>query len=243
MSFRASVLSLYPEMFPGHLGHSLAGDALRKGLWSLEARNIRDHGIGKHRAVDDTPFGGGPGMVLRPDVLSAALQGAAPTGDLRPKLVMTPRGRPISQALVRRWAAGPGLVILCGRFEGIDERAVEAHALEEVSVGDVVLAGGEAAALLLLDAVVRLLPGVMGTEASGEDESFESGLLEHPQYTRPADWEGISVPAVLTSGDHKAIFRWRQLMARAATRIRRPDLWAKYVAEAMGAIDKGDKIT
>ncbi len=239
MSFRATVLTLYPEMFPGPLGLSLAGEGLAKGLWSLETRHIREHGIGRHRAVDDTPFGGGPGMVLKPDVLAAAM----PEDDGRPRLVMTPRGRPIAQKRVRELAAGPGAVILCGRFEGIDERAIEALGLEETSVGDVVLSGGETAALLVLDAVVRLLPGVMGTEASGEDESFEGGLLEHPQYTRPAEWQGKAVPEVLTSGDHKAIACWRKLMAMNATRARRPDLWAKYVAEATRTIDKAGKIT
>lgn len=243
MSFHASVLTLYPDMFPGSLGHSLAGEALKAGRWSLEARNIRDHGIGRHRAVDDTPFGGGPGMVLRPDVLAAAMADAMPAGDARPRLVMTPRGRPITQARVREIAAGPGVVILCGRFEGMDERAIENCGLEEVSVGDVVLSGGETAALLVLDAIVRLLPGVMGAQNSGDEESFEAGLLEHPQYTRPADWEGQGVPAVLTSGDHKAIARWRRLMGMAATRLRRPDLWAKYVADASRGIDKGGRIT
>jgi tRNA (guanine37-N1)-methyltransferase len=240
VSFRASILTLYPDMFPGPLGQSLAGDALQQGLWSLDARNIREHGLGRHRAVDDTPFGGGPGMVLRPDVLSDAVASACPDGDTRPRLVMTPRGRPITQSRVRDLATGPGVVILCGRFEGIDERAIEACGLEEVSVGDVILSGGEVAALLVLDAVVRLLPGVMGAQASGEDESFEGGLLEHPQYTRPAEWEGRAVPPVLTSGDHKAISRWRQFMARTATRARRPDLWAKYIADASRGIDKAD---
>jgi tRNA (guanine37-N1)-methyltransferase len=243
VSFHATVLTLYPEMFPGPLGLSLAGDGLARGVWSLDTLNIREHGIGRHRAVDDTPFGGGPGMVLKPDVLAAALEAAAPQGDIRPKLVMTPRGAPLRQARVRELAEGPGAVVLCGRFEGIDERVIEAFGLEEISVGDAILSGGEPAALLVLDAVVRLLPGIMGAQASGEDESFEAGLLEHPHYTRPALWQGRDVPEVLMSGDHKAIARWRKLKALEATRRRRPDLWAKYVAGSSRAIDKADKIT
>lgn len=234
MTFAATVLTLYPEMFPGTLQYSLAGEALRSGLWSLEARNIREFGIGRHRAVDDTPAGGGAGMVLRADVLAASLRAAAPENDPRPRLVMTPRGTPLTQARVRELAAGPGAVILCGRFEGMDQRAIEALDLEEIAVGDVVLSGGEPAALLLLDACVRLLPGVMGAEASGDIESFEDGLLEYPHYTRPADWEGRPIPPVLTSGDHKAVARWRTLMAMRITRTRRPDLWAKFVARLRG---------
>ncbi len=238
MTFRATVLTLFPGMFPGPLGQSLAGDALARGDWSLEAHDIRAHGIGRHRAVDDAPFGGGPGMVLRADVLAAALDAAAPAGDPRPRLLMTPRGTPLSQRRVHALAAGPGVVVLCGRFEGVDERLVAARGLEEVSVGDAVLSGGEPAALLVLDACIRLLPGVMGGDRSGDEESFEAGLLEYPHYTRPAVWEGASVPDVLTSGDHKTISRWRRMQAMATTRARRPDLWAKFVASVSRGIDK-----
>ncbi|MFG1361478.1 tRNA (guanosine(37)-N1)-methyltransferase TrmD [Xanthobacter pseudotagetidis] len=222
--FRASVLTLYPEMFPGPLGHALAGRALGAGLWALEAAQIRDFARDRHRSVDDTPAGGGPGMVMRADVLARAIDAVSPAGDPRPRLLMTPRGRPLTQARVRDLAAGPGAVIVCGRFEGVDERIVAARGLEEVCVGDVVLSGGEAAALLLLDACVRLIPGVMGKAESGEDESFSAGLLEYPQYTRPQDFEGLTIPQVLTSGDHARIARWRRAEAEAATRARRPDL-------------------
>ena len=221
--WRATVLTLYPEMFPGPLGASLSGDALTRGVWSLEARNIRDHGIGRHRAVDDTPAGGGPGMILRCDVLAAALDAAAPA-DARPRLLMSPRGKPLSQARVRELSSGPGAVIVCGRFEGVDERLIEARNLEEVSIGDYVLSGGEIAATVLLDACVRLLPGVMGKDASGAEESFEGGLLEYPHYTRPREWEGRAIPDVLVSGDHAAVARWRRAMAERLTRERRPDL-------------------
>jgi tRNA (guanine37-N1)-methyltransferase len=222
--WRATVLTLYPEMFPGPLGMSLAGDALARGLWSLETKNIRDHGIGRHRAVDDTPAGGGPGMVLRCDVVAAALDAAAPAGDARPKLLMSPRGQPLTQARVRELAAGPGAVIVCGRFEGVDERVIAGRRLEEVSIGDYVLSGGEVAAMVLLDACARLLPGVMGKDASGAEESFEAGLLEYPHYTRPREWEGRAIPEVLQSGDHAAIARWRREQAERLTRERRPDL-------------------
>ncbi len=224
MTFRASVLTLYPEMFPGPLGHALAGRALASGLWGLEAVQIRDHALDRHRSVDDTPAGGGPGMVMRADVLARAIDAVSPPDDPRPRLLMTPRGRPLSQARVRELAAGPGAVILCGRFEGVDERIVAARSLEEICVGDVVLSGGEAAALLLLDACVRLIPGVMGKTESGTDESFSHGLLEYPQYTRPQLFEGQGIPEVLTSGDHARIARWRQAEAEAVTRKRRPDL-------------------
>lgn len=224
MTFRASVLTLYPEMFPGPLGHALAGRALANGLWGLEAVQIRDHALDRHRSVDDTPAGGGPGMVMRADVLARAIDAVSPADDPRPRLLMTPRGRPLTQARVRELAAGPGAVILCGRFEGVDERIVAARGLEEVCVGDVVLSGGEAAALLLLDACVRLIPGVMGKAESGTDESFSHGLLEYPQYTRPQLFEGRGIPEVLTSGDHARIARWRQAEAEAVTRARRPDL-------------------
>ncbi|GLI21320.1 tRNA (guanine37-N1)-methyltransferase [Xanthobacter flavus] len=224
MTFRASVLTLYPEMFPGPLGYALAGRALANGLWGLEAVQIRDHALDRHRSVDDTPAGGGPGMVMRADVLARAIDAVSPADDPRPRLLMTPRGRPLTQARVRELAAGPGAVILCGRFEGVDERIVAARGLEEVCVGDVVLSGGEAAALLLLDACVRLIPGVMGKAESGTDESFSHGLLEYPQYTRPQLFEGQGIPEVLTSGDHARIARWRQAEAEAVTRARRPDL-------------------
>jgi tRNA (guanine37-N1)-methyltransferase len=220
--FAATVLTLFPAMFPGPLGQSLAGEALARGLWSLEARDIRDHGLGRHRAVDDTPAGGGPGMVMRADVLAASLDAAAPPGDQRPRLIMSPRGAPFRQARAREWAAGPGLVILCPRFEGVDERLIEARGLTEVSIGDYVLSGGEIAALAILDACVRLIPGVMGKEASGEDESFENGLLEYPQYTRPREWEGRVIPGVLLSGDHAKIAEWRRREAQRITRERRP---------------------
>lgn len=222
--WRASVLSLYPEMFPGPLGLSLAGEGLSKGLWQLETRNIREHGLGRHKAVDDTPFGGGPGMVLRPDVVGAALDAVSPPDDARARLVMTPRGRPLTQARVRELAAGPGVVIVCGRFEGIDQRLIEARQLDEVSVGDYVLSGGEIAALALLDACVRLIPGIMGAFVSASEESFEDGLLEYPHYTRPREWEGHGPPDVLMSGDHGRIARWRREQALAVTRARRPDL-------------------
>jgi tRNA (guanine37-N1)-methyltransferase len=226
MSFAATILTLYPEMFPGPLGVSLAGKALASGVWSLDVRDIRDHGIDKHARVDDTPAGGGPGMVMRADVLAASIDAASPPGDARPRLLMSPRGRPLTQKLVRDFAGQPGVVIVCGRFEGVDERVIEARGLTEVSLGDFVLSGGEPAAIALLDAVVRLLPGVMGKEASGAEESFEHGLLEHPHYTRPRDFEGREIPEVLLSGDHAAIARWRHEQALAITKDRRPDLIA-----------------
>lgn len=224
MPFSATILTLYPEMFPGPLGVSLAGKALSRSDWSLDTVQIRDFGRGKHRVVDDTPAGGGAGMVMRPDVVAEAIDHASPEGDRRPKLMMSPRGRPLDQSLVRDLAAGPGAVILCGRFEGVDERVIEARGLTEISIGDYVLSGGEIAALVLLDAVVRLLPGVMGNQLSGTHESFEDGLLEHPHYTRPAEWEGRTIPPVLTSGDHGAVERWRRSEAERLTAERRPDL-------------------
>jgi tRNA (guanine37-N1)-methyltransferase len=224
VTFRATVLTLYPEMFPGALGLSLAGRAMEAGTWALEAVQIRDFATDRHRTVDDTPAGGGPGMVMRADVLARAIDHAAPEGDLRPKLLMSPRGTPLTQARVRELAAGPGAVILCGRFEGVDQRVIEARALEEVSIGDFILSGGEPAALALLDAVVRLLPGVMGNEVSGDEESFENGLLEHPHYTRPQEFEGRTIPEVLTSGNHAKVAAWRREQAERLTRERRPDL-------------------
>ena len=222
--WRASILTLYPDMFPGPLGTSLSGDALARGTWSLETHNIREHGLGRHRAVDDTPAGGGPGMVIRADVLASAIDAALPAGDERPRLLMSPRGRPLTQARVRALAAGPGVAIVCGRFEGVDERVIGARGLEEVSIGDYVLSGGEIASMVLLDACVRLLPGVMGKEASGSEESFEGGLLEYPHYTRPREWEGLAIPETLLSGDHARIARWRAEEARRLTAERRPDL-------------------
>ena len=222
--FRASVFTLMPAMFPGPLGASLAGDALARGLWSLEVADIRDHGLGRHRAVDDTPAGGGPGMVIRADVLAAALDAGLPADDQRPRLLMSPRGRPFDQARARALAQGPGVVIVCGRFEGVDERAIEARGLEEVSIGDYILSGGEVAAMVVLDACLRLLPGVMGKLESGAEESFEDGLLEYPHYTRPREWEGRAIPEVLLSGDHARIARWRAEEALRLTQERRPDL-------------------
>src|SRR3954468_1412866 len=225
MTWRATVLTLFPEMFPGPLGVSLAGKALASGLWELEARDIRDSATDRHRSVDDTPAGGGPGMVLRANVLAAAID-AADAGHSRPRLLMSPRGRPLTQSQVKELAAGPGPMIVCGRFEGIDQRVIEARNLEEVSIGDYVLSGGEIAAMALIDACVRLLPGVMGKQASGEDESFSEGLLEYPQYPRPNRWEDHSIPEILTSGDHAKVKAWRQAEAERLTRERRPDLWA-----------------
>jgi len=222
--FACTVLTLLPTIFPGPLGQSLAGEALARGLWSLEARDIRAHGLGRHRAVDDTPAGGGPGMVMRADVLAASLDSAVSADDPRPRLMMSPRGRPFRQAQARQWALGPGLVILCPRFEGVDERVIDARALIEVSIGDYVLSGGEIAALAVLDACVRLIPGVMGKEESGSEESFERGLLEYPHYTRPREWEGRPIPGELLSGDHAKIAAWRRAQAERITRERRPDL-------------------
>jgi tRNA (guanine37-N1)-methyltransferase len=219
----ATILTLYPQMFPGPLGQSLAGKALAANIWALETRDIRDSATDKHRSVDDTPSGGGPGMVMRADVLARAID-AATTDASRPRLLMSPRGQPLTQARVKTLAAGPGPLVVCGRFEGVDQRVIEARNLEEISVGDYVLSGGEIAAMALLDACVRLLPGVMGDEASGADESFSAGLLEYPHYTRPQEFEGRPVPEVLTSGNHKEILAWRRAQAEALTRARRPDL-------------------
>jgi tRNA (guanine37-N1)-methyltransferase len=226
--WRATVLTLFPEMFPGPLGVSLAGKALTSGLWSLEARDIRDSATDRHRSVDDTPAGGGPGMVLRADVLAAAID-AADAGHDRPRLLMSPRGRPLTQSQVKELAAGPGPLVICGRFEGVDQRVIEARNLEEVSIGDYVLAGGEIAAMALIDACVRLLPGVMGDAGSIAEESFSDGLLEYPQYTRPQEFEGLPIPPILTSGDHAAVAAWRLAEAEALTRERRPDLWTAKI--------------
>lgn len=226
-AWTARILTLFPEMFPGPLGQSLAGKALEKGIWRLETMQIRDFATDKHRTVDDTPFGGGAGMVMRPDVVDAALAAATADG-LKPAIYLTPRGRLLKQDLVRELAAGPGLVVVCGRYEGLDERVIEARELLEVSLGDFVLSGGEPAALALIDACVRLLPGVMGAEATLDEESFETGLLEYPHYTRPAEWNERKVPEVLISGHHEKIQSWRERQAEETTRLRRPDLWDAY---------------
>ena len=235
----ARVLTLFPEMFPGPLGLSLAGKALERGIWALDVLDIRDFARDKHRAVDDAPFGGGAGMVMRPDVLDAALVaakaqaakiGAAPGPDA-PVVYLSPRGRLLDRALARELAQGPGATLLCGRYEGVDERVLEAHGVAEISIGDYVLSGGEPAALVLMDAVVRLLPGVMGNQESPAEESFERGLLEYPHYTRPAEWQGRQVPEVLVSGHHEKVHRWRRTQAERITEERRPDLWARYVKD------------
>jgi len=230
MTFAATVLTLYPEMFPGPLGVSLAGRALEEGAWSLATVQIRDFATDKHRTVDDTPAGGGAGMVLKADVLASAVDHARALQPECPVLAMTPRGQPITQARIRELAAGPGVTILCGRFEGFDERIFARREIEEVSLADIVLSGGEPAALAILDGCIRLLPRVMGAAASADEESFEEGLLEYPQYTRPAEWEGQAIPEVLRSGDHAKIAAWRRASSEEATRLRRPDLWNRYRA-------------
>ena len=239
MTFQATVLTLYPEMFPGPLGVSLAGRAREEGKWALDAVQIRDFAIDKHKTVDDTPAGGGAGMVLRVDVLSAAIDYARAANRHAPIIAMTPRGKPLTQARVRELAGGPGVIVLCGRFEGFDERIFAGRAVEEVSVGDIVLSGGEPAAIMLLDACIRLLPGVMGAPSSGTEESFENGLLEYPHYTRPQEWEGRTIPEVLRSGDHAKIAAWRKSQSEIDTRLRRPDLWERHegvrVQSASGA--------
>ncbi|MEM9278980.1 MAG: tRNA (guanosine(37)-N1)-methyltransferase TrmD [Pseudomonadota bacterium] len=222
MTFKTSVITLYPEMFPGPLGLSLAGNALERGDWELETIHLREFGEGKHKRVDDTPAGGGAGMVLRADILAHAIDSLG--NDNRPRLLMSPRGKPLTQEKVRELSKGEGAIIVCGRFEGVDQRVIDARNLEEVSVGDYILSGGEPAAIVLLDAIVRLLPGVMGNDTSGEHESFENGLLEHPHYTRPQEWEGLTIPDVLTSGNHKKIAGWQQEQAEKLTKERRPDL-------------------
>lgn len=238
--FAATVVTLFPEMFPGPLGMSLAGRALAEGKWSLGAVNIREHGLGRHRQVDDTPFGGGAGMVMRPDVLMAAVAAAEPAG--RPVLCLTPRGAPLRQAMVRGWVEGPGLVLVCGRYEGMDQRAIDACGMIEVSLCDAVLSGGELAALAVLDACVRLLPGVMGGADSAMEESFSAGLLEYPQYTRPAMWDGHPVPAELLSGNHARIEEWRRDQAEKATRERRPELWTEFLENAESGLAQGSQL-
>ncbi len=228
MSFAADILTLYPEMFPASLGMSIAGRALERGDWSLNTHQIRDFASDKHSTVDDSPAGGGPGMVLKADVLGAAIDSLSGDDDNRPRLLMSPRGKPLNQAMVRDFALGPGVVIVCGRFEGVDERVIQARGLQEVSVGDYVLSGGEPGAIILLDAVVRLLPGVMGSDLSELDESFENGLLEHPQYTKPRMWEGLEIPPVLLSGNHGAVEKWRHEKALEVTKAKRPDLFEKF---------------
>lgn len=228
MTFAAQIITLYPDMFPGPLGTSLAGKALSEGKWSCETIQMRDFATDKHRSVDDTPAGGGAGMVLRADILGAAIDVAITKQPNVPILAMTPRGKPLSQAKVREIASGAGVTILCGRFEGFDERIFEARSIEEVSIGDYILSGGELGALTVLDACIRLLPGVMGHSHSGEEESFENGLLEYPHYTRPIEWEGRIIPEVLRSGDHAKIAKWRMERSMAITRSRRPDLWRRH---------------
>jgi len=226
MTFNASVLTLYPDAFPGPLGVSLLETARKNGLWALETVDIRSFSRHKHASVDDTPAGGGPGMVLRPDVAAAAIDSLPRDG--RPLIYLTPRGKPLSQTMVREWAAGSGVIVFCGRFEGLDQRVIEARGMDEVSVGDAVLAGGEAPAMVLIEACVRLIPGVLGKLESTEDESFEGDLLEYPHYTRPREWDGHEIPDVLLSGDHGRIARWRKEQAEQITRLRRPDLWTRY---------------
>ncbi len=228
--WKAKVLTLFPEMFPGALGLSLAGQGLKDGIWALETVDIRDFASDKHRSVDDAPFGGGPGMVMRPDVVSDAIDSAKATDKDLPLIYLTPRGRPLDQARIRQLAAGPGVALLCGRFEGLDERVLDAHTAEEISLGDFVLSGGETAAIALLDACVRLLEGIVGAPDSLAEESFEEGLLEYPQYTRPQEWKGRKVPDVLVSGHHEKVRTWRRRQAEAITRERRPDLWARHGA-------------
>ena len=228
--FTAQLLTLFPEMFPGTLGHSLAGKGLKEGKWALKTLDIRDFSSDKHRSVDDTPAGGGPGMVMRADILGKAIDAAQAEADPKwPLVYMSPRGRRFEQADAKRWHSAGGVTVLCGRFEGVDERVLEARNVEEISVGDFVLSGGEPAALVMLDAVVRLLPGIMGASATLDEESFESGLLEYPHYTRPQVWEEREIPEVLTSGHHKKVAEWRRARAEEITRIRRPDIWSTYV--------------
>ena len=231
MTFKATILTLYPDMFPGPLGQSLSGRALEKGLWDIETSQIRNFAADKHRSVDDTPAGGGAGMVLRADILAKAIDATAMVEDPRPRILMSPRGKPFTQAKAHELAEGPGVVIVCGRFEGIDQRVIDTRELQEISIGDYILSGGEIGAITMLDAIVRLIPGVMGNMESADTESFETGLLEHPHYTRPAEFEGLTIPDVLTSGNHKKIHEWRLAEAERLTRERRPDLWDAYMAD------------
>ena len=226
MPWSATILTLFPEMFPGPLGNSLCGKALAGGLWSLEVKDIREHGIGKHRTVDDSPSGGGPGMVMRPDVAAAAIDAVARAE--RPLIYLSPRGAPLTQARVQALSDGPGVVLFCGRFEGLDQRVIEARQMEEISLGDFVLAGGEIAAMALMEAAIRLIPGVLGASASPTEESFSAGLLEYPQFTRPQVFEGRLIPEVLNNGNHKEIAKWRQAQSEALTALRRPDLWTLF---------------
>lgn len=228
MTWRASVITLFPELFPGPLGASILGRGLNEGRWALETEALRDHGLGKHRQVDDTPAGGGAGLVLRADVLSSAINTISPIDDPRPRLLMSARGVPVTQSMVRNWSKGPGLVVVCGRFEGVDERVIETCNLTEVSLADIVLAGGEVAAMAMIEACVRLIPGVMGGAESETEESFENGLLEYPQYTRPQTFEGADIPSVLTSGNHGKVGEWRLQESKKLTKERRPDLWEAY---------------
>lgn len=243
--WRASVLTLFPDAFPGVLGTSVIGTAEKNQIWALETVDIRDFAANKHRNVDDTPAGGGPGMVFRPDVSAAAIDSVLQTGDSvdrddRPLIYLTPRGAPLTQKRVRELSRGPGLIVFCGRFEGLDQRVIEGRHMEEISIGDFVLAGGEVAAQVMIEACVRLLPGVLGASESIESESFEDGLLEYPLYTRPREWEGRNIPAVLTSGNHKAIAEWRSAQQKEITKARRPDLWDKWNA-SKGTAKVGDK--
>lgn len=226
--FKADIITLFPDLFPGPLGASIIGRAAENGLWSLNATQLRDFATDKHKKVDDTPAGGGPGLVLKPDILAKAIDHISPENDPRPRILMSPRGKPFDQQMARDWANGPGVVIVCGRFEGVDQRVIDKRNLTEVSIGDFVLCGGEVAAMTMLEATVRLLPGVMGSAESEADESFENGLLEYPQYTRPAEFEGEPIPEIVTSGDHKKVAQWRQEQSEQLTKQNRPDLWDRY---------------
>jgi tRNA (guanine37-N1)-methyltransferase len=239
--WRASVLTLFPEMFPGPLGISLIGKALQEKLWALDVHDIREHGTGRHLTVDDTPSGGGPGMIMRADVAAAAIDAICTKDDARPLIYLSPRGAPLTQSRVRGLSAGPGAVLFCARFEGLDERVIEARRMEEISLGDFVLAGGEVAAMALIEAAVRLIPGVIGKESSTEEESFASGLLEYPHYTRPQDFEGLGIPEVLNSGDHGRIATWRREAAESVTATRRPDLWTLYEKASRSARRPGSR--
>ncbi|MCF4096886.1 tRNA (guanosine(37)-N1)-methyltransferase TrmD [Maritalea mediterranea] len=231
MAFKADIITLFPDLFPGPLGASIIGRAAENGTWSLNATQLRDFATDKHKKVDDTPAGGGPGLVLKPDILAKAIDHISPEDDPRPRILMSPRGKPFDQQMARDWANGPGVVMVCGRFEGVDQRVIDKRHLTEVSIGDFVLCGGEVAAMAMLEATVRLLPGVMGSAESEADESFENGLLEYPQYTRPAEFEGTPIPDIVTSGDHKKVAQWRQEQSEELTKQNRPDLWVRYKRE------------